>query len=68
MGGIYPQQPQMMPGAPFIPFPQQSQAQPPMSGQQINPQEYLIAQQIAMQNMMQQMYMQYLNHYANQAG
>lgn len=68
MGGIYPQH-AAMPGVPFVPMPPQLYEQSAMSGQQqINPQEYLVAQQIAMQNMMHQMYMQYVNHYASQSG
>lgn len=64
MGSIYPQQ-AAMPGTPFVQMPSQAA----MSGQQqMNPQEYLVAQQMAMQNMMHHMYMQYLNHYANQTG
>lgn len=57
---------------PFIPFTtpllQQQQQSPPSAttataGQPFNPQDYALAQQIAMQQMMQQMYMQYFNHY-----
>lgn len=72
MGGMPPLAPHIMPGmggfagmpgTPFIPMPMQPTAA--ANGQHTSAQEYVVAQQMAMQNMMQQMYMQYLNHYAN---
>lgn len=60
MSGILtPPQP-FMPGMSFMPMPSSNQPQP-----QYTPEQYAIAQQMAMQNMMHQMYLQYLNHYAN---
>lgn len=70
IGGLPPTVPHILPGisgfagisgSPFIPMP----IQQTFNGQQLNPQDYAMAQQMAMQNMMQQMYIQYLNHYAS---
>lgn len=66
MPGLFPVAPNFMPGMPGMPFmPMQQPVNPIQTNQQITPEQYAMAQQVAMQNMMHQMYLQYLNHFSN---